>query len=251
MSRQPASVVRSISFGDLEAGVWGAAWWSQEPIAVVGVVGAAPLTLDAVTTLDGEDAAEEWRLKGRCVELTLAPAGDAADAVADEAAGFEQLCRVDGLFVVDGEERSVACLGRRSRRRQAFDAGRFESFREVSAWYEPDEAVVVSSLRPRRARGHEAAVISAVLLEPGTPPPVSDPRLSTTYTSAGAPARMTLELWLEGEDEAEHYPRRMAGEAVGTGAQVSLAGAELRAELLRCHSRGRAGVGVYLLIRSR
>ncbi len=251
MSQQSASV-RAIAFGDLEAGMWGAGWWAQESFATVGVVGAPPLILTAATTLDGTDAAEQWRLAGGGVELALTPVEDAARALAgdEEPGGFDQICRVNGLFVVDGAQRAVACLGLRSSRQQPFDSERFESLRDVLTWYEPDEGVVVSSLRPRGARGHAADVITAALLEPGVAPPVTDPRLSTTYTAAGEPSRMTLELWLESEDEAEQYPRRAAGEAVGTRAIASRGGFEFHAELLRCHSRGRFGAGVYLLISS-
>ncbi len=172
----------------------------------------------------------------------LAPEGDAVPALADdEPVGFDQLCRVAGMVTLDRTQRPVACLGRRSARRPVFDTERFESLREVSAWYEPGEGVVVSSLRPRGARGHAADVITAALLEPGTAPPVADPRLSTTYTATGAPARMTLELWLESEADAEQYLRRIAGEAIGTRALASRGALEFDAELLRCYSRGRDG----------
>jgi hypothetical protein len=60
---------------------------------------------------------------------------------------------------------------------------------------------------------------------------------------------MSLELWLGGEQES--YPRRAAGESVGLGVSSFPPGLEIHAELLRCHSRGREGTGVYLLARLR
>jgi len=252
MTRTSAFPPRVIAFGDLEAGVWGAGWWSQEAFAAIGVVGAVPLTMTPAATLDGADAGEEWRLEGDGVQLVFAPAADAVrhPGADRELGGFDQLCRVRGTIVVDGAQRPVASLGRRSSRTAPYDPGRFESLRDVSGWYEPGEGVVISSLRPRRARGHGDDVITATLLEPGLAPPVSDPRLSTTYTAAGEPARMTLELWLDSDEEAGRYPRRAAGEAMGSRAVASLGGLEFHADLLRCHSRGLEGAGVYLLIRS-
>ncbi len=253
MSLASAPFVRTIAFGDLEAGVWGAAWWAQEAFATVGVVGAEPLMLLDAATLAGTEADEQWRLEASGVEIVLAPIEDAGRALAtnDGHGGFDQLCRVNGVFAAHGAERALSCLGRRSCRRQALDAERFESLREVSAWCEPGEAVVVSSLRPRRARGHAADVITAALLEPAVAPLVPEPRLSTTYTAAGEPSRMSLELWLESDEQTEQYPRRVAGEAVGGRAHGAHGGLEFHAELLRCHSRGRDGAGVYLLINCR
>jgi len=252
MSRQQAPVARAITFGDLEDGVWGAAWLGQEAFASVGVIGGAPAILTEAATLAGQGPGEDWRLEGDGVELVLAPAGDAVLALAGrEPVGFDQLCRVDGSVTLELAQRSVACLGRRSARRRPFDTERFESLREVSAWYEPGEGVVLSSLRPRGARGHDADTITASLLEPTEAPPVVDPRLSTTYTATGEPARMSLELWLESDGDAEQFPRRITGETLGTRALISSGALEFDAAPLRCHSRGRAGAGAYLLIRSR
>lgn len=251
MSCDSASV-RAIAFGDLEAGVWGAGWWGQESFAAVGLIGSEPLTLSAAT-LDGDSPAEDWRVAGAGVELVLGPAGNAVPALAgdDQHGDFDQACRANGVVTLGGTELAVACLGRRSARRLPFDPKHFECLREVSAWCTPGQGVVVSSLRPRGARGHAADVITAALIEQGAAPRVVDPRLSTTYTAAGEPTRMTLELWLESDGDTEHYPRRIAGEAIGSRALASRGSLEFRAELLRCHSRGRDGAGVYLLIRSR
>ncbi|MGA2925215.1 MAG: hypothetical protein ABSG43_04365 [Solirubrobacteraceae bacterium] len=260
MSTPPASVVRAIAFGDLAAGVWGAAWSAPAPFAAIGIVGQPPLQLATAITADAAGAAgagEQWRLEGRGIELGLEPVGDPARSActADEPTAVHQLCRVQGMFEVEGEQRPVDCLGRRSSFSPAPDPKRFESMRDVSAWFagngrdEGDGGVVVSSLRPRRARDHAGDLISAALLAPGGAPAVADPRLSTTYTAAGEPSRMTLELWLESDADEDRYPRRAAGETVGTRAVVSRDGCEFHAAPLRCHSRGIEGAGVYMLIR--
>jgi len=111
------------------------------------------------------------------------------------------------------------------------------------------------TLRPRKSRGHEADLVAAAVLEPESAPRVTDPRLSTTYDAAGLPARVGLELWFETDDTDEEpeeeterqFPRRAAGEAVGPGIDWEVAGFKLHAALLRWHSRGSDGTGVYLL----
>jgi hypothetical protein len=163
----------------------------------------------------------------------------------------------------------VDCLGWRSSRDGRIDLDRLGSFRQVSAWFEPGEGLAVLALRPRKARGQESDVVAAAVLETEHPGPVSEPRLSTTYTATGLPLRAGLELWIDdgsdagsereadrgrgGEDgdgvepTAHQYPRRASGEALGAYADWKVAEFELHAELFRWHNRGRDGAGVYLL----
>jgi hypothetical protein len=70
---------------------------------------------------------------------------------------------------------------------------------------------------------------------------------------------VSIELWLDQDPEVEQFPRRAAGEALVTrGASAAEPTAasvdgepEVQAQPLRCHSRGREGAGVYLLVRPR
>jgi hypothetical protein len=126
------------------------------------------------------------------------------------------------------------------------DGKRFESLRVVSAWFGGENGLAVLAARPRRARGHDGELLAAVMVEGGVPVPVTDPRLSTTYSADGVPARVGLELWFgEGDDE---HARRAAGEAIGRSAVCNEL--SLRSELLRCRMRGREGIGVYDLVRA-
>ena len=54
-------------------------------------------------------------------------------------------------------------------------------------------------------------------------------------------------LWLDDDEGGDQYPRRAAGESLKVGLTTGEGAVQLRATLLRCHSRGREGVGVYLL----
>ena len=199
--------------------------------------------------VDGWDTDDEWRIAGSDFKLTFAPAGEVAELELAEAGirSLHQLAHVQGTVLVDGVERAVDCAGQRSRRLGALDGKRFDAVRAVSGWFGNEDGLAVLAARPRRARGHDTELLSGVLLEGGLPVPVAEPRLSSTYTANGVPARVGLELWL-GEDD-EQYARRAAAEALGRAAVCE--DPPLRSELLRWHMRGREGVGVYDLLRTR
>jgi hypothetical protein len=199
----------------------------------------------------GADPDEEWRLAGEGVELAFAPVGAVAELDLADAGtrALHQLAHVRGIMVVDGVEREVDCSGARSRRFGTPDGKRFESLRAVSGWFGGEDGLAVLAARPRRARGHNTELVSAVLLEGGFATPVTEPRLSSTYTADGAPARVGLELWLGDDDDADQYARRAAAEAIGRS--VVCGEPPRRSELLRWRMQGRVGVGVYDLLRTR
>jgi hypothetical protein len=250
--------LRTLVFGSLETLTWGAAWMLSPAAPGFGCVGAAGAHVLLSAALHGESEDQEWRLDGDGAELTASPAGEAVRIAA--APGFDQLCRVRGRFVVDGTWYDVDCLGQRRARDEPLELDRLASLRDVSAWFEPADGLALTALRPRTARGHDADLITASVLDSEAPAAVADPRLSTTYTADGRPARAGLELWLagdpdvaEGEDgddgEAREYPRRAAGEALGVGVSSRLGELDVRAELFRWHTKELEGAGVYLLAR--
>jgi hypothetical protein len=239
--------MRTLAFGDLAAGVWGAAWLPDDRDHGFVCLGAP----DAVALPDGQvtgtGADSDWELRGGGTELTLAPGGDPVDVIGAEGApgGFEQLCRVTGRLGAELTE--VDCLGRRGRRDERVDLEQLEAVRDVSAWFAPSDGLALISLRPRSARGNDADVVTAAVLDSEAPAPVTDPRFSTTYSRAGRPIRSSLELWLgHAEDE---YPRRAAGQALGPFAAGDADGVKVQASLFRWHSRAREGAGVYILAR--
>lgn len=220
--------MRTVAFGDLDAGVWGAVWDGFT------TAGGASYT----ATVAGEGADCDWTISGSGIELVVSAEGESTPA-AEDIGGFDQLCRVQGRY----GDHEVDCPGRRAMR-DPIDLEKIESVRDVSAWFGGEVAVALTALRPRRAKGHEGDVVTAAVFEEGHWVPVEDPRLSTTYDAAGAPTRTTLELWLASEEE--QYPRRAAGEATGTAASAN--GSGVRAWLFRWHTRGLDGTGVYLLV---
>ncbi len=247
MSASAQSSLRIVAFGDLDAGVWGAAIGAEEPLFVASVGGHE---LSGVARIAGTDGDDEWRLTADGIELVMLPATErvpGADGHALE--GFDQLCRVHGrIATATGPEAEVECLGRRAEREVA-DQRDLDSVRDVSAWFAVDDGLAMTALRRRKARGHDRDLTVAAILDAAGSPAVEEPRLSTTYDAGGAPARMGLELWLPEQEGEQQYPRRMAGEAAGEAAGASGDGVELTARPLRCHSRGNDGTGVYLMLR--
>jgi hypothetical protein len=254
---------RALAFGDLGSAIWGVAWVpdgdSRAPLAVrvgsdTGVI-ATELQPDEPAKVEGGEAAGPWRLEAPDVSLVLSPSGaDGRGRSPDggvELAG--QLCRVSGRLRLQEREHEVDCLGWRAAVAGNVDLAGIESLRLLSAWFAPSDGLSLIALRPAKARGQEADIVVASGLEPEPAPPVADPRLSTTYTAAGVPARAGLELWPEdtaeetAEESIHSYPRRAAAEAVGAGIDWETRGFALHAELLRWHSRGQDGAGIYLL----
>jgi hypothetical protein len=252
VSADTPSDVRTLVFGSLETLTWGAALKLTPASPGFACVGAAGATVLAAAALHGESEHQDWGLEGDGVELTASPAGEPVRVAG--APGFDQLCRVRGRFVLDNTAYDVDCLGRRRAHGESFELDRFDSLRDVSAWFEPGDGLAVTALRPRKARGHGADVITASVLDSEDAAAVADPRLSTTYAADGRPIRAGVELWLaddqDGEEDDEHqYPRRASGEGLGLGVSSPLGELDVRAELFRWHSKQLEGAGVYLLAR--
>jgi hypothetical protein len=242
----PAPALRIVTFAALDGGPWGAVWCAPDPLAVLGAAPPRTAGTLAGASLGGLDDRDDWHLVSAGVELTITGQAEPIHGGGNDD-GFDQLCRVRGRAAFDGAEVAVDCLGRRGAR-VSLEPSRYDSIRDVSGWFEPDEGFALTALRPRRARGHGKDVIVAAVLDATAGKAVADPRLSTTYNGAGIPSRAGLELWLD-DDEREQFPRRAAGESVGVGTAVHDRTSELRAELMHWHARGRDGSGVYLLAR--
>jgi hypothetical protein len=243
----PVPSLRTVTFGSLDGGAWGAAWSDTQPLLVIGATASAtPPSAILGAALSGAESTEDWRLTGDGIELVVSGHAEPIHGVLERGAdGFDQLCRIQGEASVDGSQIEVDCLGRRAAR-SALDLARYQSIRDVSAFFEPDEGLALTALRPRKAKSQAKDTIIAAVLDVTGAKTVADPRLSTTYRADGAPWRVGLELWLD-EDDGEQYPRRAAGESLGVGSTAAGGELSLRAELLRCHSHGRDGAGVYLL----
>jgi hypothetical protein len=239
---------QALSFGDVDGRVWGGALDAGGPAFAFG---------DGETTTSGAGSeavrwtpdGRGWRLTGEGFDLHMEPGGEELPEPPDPdpgmtVSGMEELCRVQGTLTVAGAEHAVDCVGTRWML-DGVDVSALHSLRAVSGWFASDQALAVLSLRSRRSSGHESDLIAATLFDPDGWVPVKDPRLSTTYAQDGAPARVNLELWVG--DEEEEYPRRAAGEAAGGAVSVSSGDFALRVAPMRCHSRGQAGAGVYVL----
>jgi hypothetical protein len=244
MSVTSTLAFRTLAFGDVDGRMWGAAVQSADAGLAFGSASGWSVAPEPQWTV--EDRA--WSLVGDGFELYVDPRGEAPEdsdgGAPGEVSGLQELCRVHGRISVDGVEQIVDCLGTRSEI-DGLEPDAIGSARVVSGWFGPDEAITVIALRSRRASDHESDLVAATLFDPGGWVPVTDPRLSTTYTEAGGPARTSLELWVsDGENE---FPRRAAGETTGLDVAVTAGELGLRVAPMRCHSRGLEGSGVYVL----
>lgn len=240
--------VRIVTFGDLEAGVWGFAWGGREQLAAAGRPDAAEALASA--TIAGDSPDEEWTLDSDAGTLTLAPVSEHLPESQPQA--FDQLCRARGTLALTGDgEQQLDCLARRAIRPEP-QAGELDSLRDFSAFFEPDRGLALAATRPRRAKGHEADIVTAVLFDSDGTRSVADPRLSTTYTADGEPTRVGLELWLEeiDDEQEEVYPRRAVGASLGPGTHQHVGQFTLHAYPFRCMSGGAEGAAVYLLARA-
>jgi hypothetical protein len=251
----PPSALRTLAFGDLELGTWGAAWIPANDGPSLTAIGAAAtaVTFGPGLRLSADEAGGDWRLEGERAALTVVAVGDAVAVGAndDRVEGFDQLCRVTGRVELSDAGGDIDCLGLRTSRSGSFDLAKLESVRAVSTWFEPDEGLTLTAFRGRKAKAHDGDVVTAAVLGPENSAAIEDPRLSTTYDAGGWPVRAGLELWVAREDEEEAYPRRASGEATGARAETADGELELRAEPFRWHSRGRDGAGMYILARRR
>jgi hypothetical protein len=253
---------RTLAFGDLESGIWGAAWEldGRPALAVIGDVGSGRVVTPALT-ITGAGDQEPWQLTGEGVVLVLSDEGEPS-ALRE---GFDQLVSVIGRIELGELQTELETTGRRSSR-APFDPSSFDSIREASAWFGPELGLSVLAARPRGATSHAEDLISGSVFDRGSSLRVVEPRLSTTYDAAGLPIRSGLELWLErqprGEEEdpdeepyelrgerVERIPRRAAGEALGSRGDAADASLSMHAELFRWHARDREGAGVYVLAR--
>lgn len=228
------TALRWVAFGELDPARWGAALFAGEKGAGHVVLAAGDVKAVLGAELDAAGAA--WCLRGDGFELTIAGTGE------------DTTDRATGSFTLDGREHDVDAPASRE---ALGDPGELDSLRVLAAWFDGDESLTLSALRPRGAGGHEGERITTSLLESGQARTVIDPRLSTTYAGDGEPSRAGVELWVsepsEDAEEATERPYRIAGEAVARGASWREGDLELAAYPFRCHSHGRDGAGVYVL----
>lgn len=233
------------------------AWFPSQDASAPLAYGDGSAGKVVVAELQGVDVTQPWRLDADELSLLLTPVGPPVRGTAgdDRLESLDQLCTVSGSVRVNGSEQEVSCLGWRATARSAVELSALDSFRQTAGWFEAPAGVALLSLRPRKARGQDADLVTAAVLEPEPTTPVADPRLSTTYDAGGLPIRIGLELWFEpegsdtedGDGPEQQFSRRAAAEAIGGAVEWEIEDFKLHAVPLRWHSRGSDGAGVYLL----
>lgn len=230
-----ASTESSLDVGAIES-------WAAVAAAGVRCTVVAPLEAWEVV-YDGPEAGFDLRF-----EAVAAPAVLTADAPVAQAGGmegYEQLCSVAGAVRLGGRSVGVHCLGQRGHLWGTPDWGRIELARTLSAWLGADRAVMLSAVRPVKAKHHDEEAIAGFLIDGGEPAAVFDSRLSTTYDGSLRQRRAGLELWM---DEEGGYARRAAGEVL-CGTTIDLGELRLDSAFFGWRMEGREGTGRYDVLR--
>lgn len=225
-------------FADLEGDLWGIVIGARQPQAAVARLTGADVEPHPAE-LDLEDEGV-WTVTAAGCALRIERA--APDSATDGAEGALEPCRVSGSATIDGAELELDVGGVRA---PALSGDGAESLRLFGAWFAGGHEFAVLSSRPEGAKGHDRDRLG-VVVRGEERPVIVDPRLSTTYDTAGVPLRVGLELWLGEDADSELAPRRVAG--VATGSRVALDG--LSAHAFECVSRGEPGAGIYLLLQA-
>jgi hypothetical protein len=203
------------------------------------------VTVDALSH-STERPLEAWRLRWDGVlDLALEAVSSPMETAAGGMEGYDQICRVSGTATAAGRERKVSCLGQRGHTWGVADWERMQLARTLSAWWDEDHALVLSAVRPAKAKHHADEEVTAHLLDV-EPVTVAEPRLSTTYDAEGRQRRAGLELYVTGEDD--EFPRRVSGH-VACGTSLDLGRLRLDCSFFEWRSQGRSGVGRYDVLR--
>jgi hypothetical protein len=225
-----SATVATVAFGSPYGAGWGCVWSGAGTIAVLDGHAAA-----LALTSDGPGA---WALAGGDTALRVEVIREPV-AVGDVSA---QACRVQGSVAGATVGWPGVWIARPA-------PERFDSLRQVLAWFQGGEAAALDAERPARARAHEHDRIRAALLGPQLSAPVHEGRLSTTYGPEGQVARIGLELWLE--DEEQHpFAHRLAGEVSGRALACDAGALTLELAPLRTHYSGSDGAGAVLVARA-
>jgi hypothetical protein len=161
-------------------------------------------------------------------------------AFADPESGVWDVA-VDGRWLGDGPAEAPVVAFR------DFDPADISSARLLVLWLSNGETYTLSALRPSGAKGQDKDDITVALPESQTALSVFDSRLSTEYSTAGAPQRFGIELWLGEDPDGDQHPLRLGGEAAAGSPPLSEG--QLSVHPMHAHSAGTAGLGLYLLVR--
>lgn len=223
-------------FADHEHDLWGVILAGANASIAIGTLQTGALTPEPVKLTEDSGT---WLLEGADCELVVTPTPPSSRTPQD---GAIEPCQLAGTLTLAGAKRPLQTPGVRGTAPQPAAGG---SLRLFGSWFPAGQELGLLALRQPGAHSGVEDQIS-VTARGEEQPMVIDPRLSTTYSGAGEPIRIGLELWLgeaEPTDDAELLPRRVAGRASGSSASVG----SLRSFAFECVTRGEPGAGVYVL----
>jgi hypothetical protein len=119
--------------------------------------------------------------------------------------------------------------------------------RSIGIAFSDGGLLALSAVRPRTSGEHGSEEVATVLCSPdGAPVEVAETLLSTEYGADGIQRRVTLELWVDGE---EGQPLRGAGTLISS-TRVERPGLDGEIAFFRWSVEGREGLGHYEIVRA-
>lgn len=224
-----------------EGGLPAAARWDDITEGAVRHAVIEPLRAWTVAFDDGEGNGFDLRL-----QATSLPAETQAGTESERIGGmvgYEQLCAVEGVVRIGGQDRDVQCAGQRGHGWGAPDWNRIELARTVSAWLGDGSGVLLTGIRPAGATPDIEAT-SAFLVREGEAELVETTYLSTTFDAEGRQRRAGIELWTD----PERWPDRASGDLI-CGSSLDLGRLRYDCAFFGWRMEGRTGVGRYDILR--
>ncbi|HET9719802.1 MAG TPA: hypothetical protein VFP55_06980 [Solirubrobacteraceae bacterium] len=240
MSRPAVPIPPVLAFATLNGSRWGVAAGGEQGLVAIAEA-SAPGPAEVAPGLLRRTGAGQWEIQRNgdlltAVEQAADVTGESdADAGESDADAF-RLVRLDGAADATGLVHPGGS-----------DASA-DSARMLFAWFPGGLAVALLAVRPPRAKGQDRDELSVACIGEPAGQRVFDPRLSSTYDEHGLLRRVGVELWLGESEDGDLHSLRLAGEALGPVARLELDGALVQAQPFTGHSRGEAGIGVYVLI---
>jgi hypothetical protein len=117
--------------------------------------------------------------------------------------------------------------------------------RSIGIVFSDGGLLTLTAAGPKSAGGHDEEQVVTVLCGPdGGPVEVSETMLSTEYGPDGVQRRVTLELWMDGEDG---QPLRGAGTLI-SATEIERPGLKSTLAFFRWSVEGREGLGHYEIV---
>lgn len=245
MSRGKSGGPLVCGFSDMASGLAGLAW---ELAGGGGLLLSEGEVAEAEAEISVEEQAPSLRMKagGLAVEAGLAPHTEPVSLEPAEGKAATKVRAATCTANVESDGRTLQCPGHLSRwEGDPLDGA--GTFRHLAIEGPDGSLILLVALGPPGAAGHSEEETFAWTLDPeGSATAFGEALLSTQYDPGGAPTRLGLELWPQGEEQTlRAAATRPSATRIGGTDRDGLSAA-----LFRSHTDGAEGLASYLVWRA-